>query len=65
MLTKNHIAPPGYHQDDLESLLSVPGVDMVQFGATDYSVSIGHPGQDGSELQRESHCNFLLFSLEI
>lgn len=65
--------------DDLEQLLSVPGVDMVcqlclprdgsnctathisqrgmlfimvvlgqvQFGATDYSVSIGHPGQDG------------------
>lgn len=33
--------------DDLEQLLAVPGVDMVQFGATDYSVSIGHPGEDG------------------
>jgi 2-keto-3-deoxy-L-rhamnonate aldolase RhmA len=28
-------------------LLSVPGVDMVNFGATDYSVSVGVPGQDG------------------
>ena len=33
--------------DDLVSLLSVPGVDMVNFGATDYSVSVGVPGQDG------------------
>lgn len=42
------LAHPGTPQvDDLVSLLSVPGVDMVNFGATDYSVSIGHPGQDG------------------
>lgn len=33
--------------DDLVSLLSVPGVDMVQFGGTDYSASIGLTGQDG------------------
>jgi 4-hydroxy-2-oxoheptanedioate aldolase len=30
---------------DLEAILSVPGVDMVQFGAADYSMSIGLPGQ--------------------
>jgi len=31
--------------ENLEALLSVPGVDMVQFGAADYSMSIGIPGQ--------------------
>ena len=30
---------------DLERLLAVKGVDMVQFGASDYSMSIGKPGQ--------------------
>src|SRR5207247_1000360 len=29
----------------LEAILAVPGVDMVQFGPGDYSVSIGVPGQ--------------------
>jgi 2-keto-3-deoxy-L-rhamnonate aldolase RhmA len=31
--------------EDLESILSVPGVDMIQFGPADYSMSIGLPGQ--------------------
>jgi 2-keto-3-deoxy-L-rhamnonate aldolase RhmA len=31
--------------DNLEEILSVPGVDMVQFGRSDYSMSIGLPGQ--------------------
>ena len=31
--------------DNLEKILSVPGVDMVQFGPSDYSISIGKPGQ--------------------
>jgi 4-hydroxy-2-oxoheptanedioate aldolase len=31
--------------EDLEALLSVPGVDMVQFGPADYSMSIGLAGQ--------------------
>lgn len=31
--------------DDVEEALSVPGIDMVQFGPSDYSVSIGHPGE--------------------
>ena len=30
--------------ENLESLLSVPGVDMVQFGPGDYSINIGRPG---------------------
>ena len=31
--------------DDLEAVLSVPGIDMVQFGASDFSMSIGKTGQ--------------------
>lgn len=31
--------------ENLESLLSVPGVDMVQFGPADYSMSLGLVGQ--------------------
>jgi 4-hydroxy-2-oxoheptanedioate aldolase len=31
--------------EDLEALLAVPGVDMVQFGPADYSMSIGLAGQ--------------------
>ena len=31
--------------DNLEEILSVGGVDMTQFGGSDYSMSIGMPGQ--------------------
>ena len=31
--------------DDLEEILSVPGVDMVQWGASDYSMGIGRAGE--------------------
>jgi 4-hydroxy-2-oxoheptanedioate aldolase len=31
--------------EDLEEILSVGGIDMVQFGPSDYSMSIGLPGQ--------------------
>ena len=31
--------------ENLEAMLSVKGVDMVQFGPADYSMSIGIPGQ--------------------
>jgi 4-hydroxy-2-oxoheptanedioate aldolase len=31
--------------ENLEDILSVPGVDMVQFGPADYSISVGLPGQ--------------------
>lgn len=30
--------------DDIEEALSVPGIDMVQFGASDFSISLGRPG---------------------
>lgn len=31
--------------ENLESLLAVPGIDMVQFGPADYSMSIGRTGE--------------------
>lgn len=31
--------------EDLDAVLSVPGLDMVQFGASDFSMSIGKTGQ--------------------
>ncbi|MBS0220725.1 MAG: 2,4-dihydroxyhept-2-ene-1,7-dioic acid aldolase [Proteobacteria bacterium] len=33
--------------DDLDAILSVPGIDMVQFGPSDFSMSIGKTGQYG------------------
>ena len=30
--------------ENLESILAIPGVDMVQFGQTDYAMSIGVTG---------------------
>lgn len=34
--------------EDLENILSVKGIDMVQFGASDYSMSLGVTGQRGN-----------------
>ena len=34
--------------DNLQEILSVKGVDMVQFGPADYSITIGKPGHKGS-----------------
>jgi len=31
--------------DNIEEILSVEGIDMVQFGPGDYSLSLGYPGQ--------------------
>jgi 2-keto-3-deoxy-L-rhamnonate aldolase RhmA len=31
--------------EDLDAILDVPGIDMVQFGGSDYSMSIGKPGE--------------------
>lgn len=34
--------------DNLEEILSVPGIDMVSFGGTDYAINIGKPGKQRS-----------------
>ena len=31
--------------DQLEEILALPGVDMIQWGPADYSISVGRPGQ--------------------
>ena len=31
--------------DELEEILSIPGVDMVQWGGSDFSMNIGRPGE--------------------
>ena len=31
--------------DNLEEILSEPGVEMIQWGGADYSMNIGHPGE--------------------
>jgi 4-hydroxy-2-oxoheptanedioate aldolase len=33
--------------ENLDAILSVPGIDMVQFGPADYAMSIGHAGDWG------------------
>jgi 4-hydroxy-2-oxoheptanedioate aldolase len=33
--------------EDLDAILSVPGIDMVQFGPVDYAMSLGRPGDVG------------------
>ena len=40
--------------ENLESILDVGGVDMVQFGPSDYSMSLGIPGQGAHERVREA-----------
>jgi 4-hydroxy-2-oxoheptanedioate aldolase len=41
--------------ENLEEILSVEGVDMVQFGPVDYSITIGRAGQPGSPEVQEAH----------
>jgi 2-keto-3-deoxy-L-rhamnonate aldolase RhmA len=40
--------------ENLEGILSVPGIDMVQFGASDYSMSLGLTGQTSHPAVREA-----------
>ena len=40
--------------ENFEAILDVEGVDMVQFGPSDYSMSIGMPGQGSHERVREA-----------
>ncbi|HEV7664523.1 MAG TPA: aldolase/citrate lyase family protein [Chloroflexota bacterium] len=39
---------------NLEAILDVEGIDMVQFGPSDYAMSIGLPGQGNHEKVREA-----------
>ncbi len=41
--------------EHLEEIVSVPGVDMVQFGPMDYSISVGKPGQAQDPEVQKAH----------
>jgi len=50
--------------DNLEEILSVKGVDMVQFGPADYSVSIGKPGQGRSPEVQKVHRDMIELAIK-
>ena len=50
--------------DNLEEILSVKGVDMVQFGPADYSISIGKPGQTRSPDVQKAHRDMIELAIK-
>ena len=50
--------------ENLEEILSVKGVDMVQFGPADYSISIGKPGQGQSPEVQKAHQDMIELALK-
>jgi 4-hydroxy-2-oxoheptanedioate aldolase len=51
--------------DNLEEILAVDGVDMVQFGPNDYSVSVGKPGGGRDPEVQEAHRYVIETALEM
>jgi len=51
--------------ENLEEILSVEGVDMVQFGPTDYSITIGMAGQGRSEPVQKVHRRMIETALAV
>jgi 2-keto-3-deoxy-L-rhamnonate aldolase RhmA len=51
--------------DHLEEILAVKGVDMVQFGPSDYSVSLGIPGQGRDESVQQAHRSMIEMALKM
>lgn len=50
--------------ENLEAILSVKGIDMVQFGPADYSMSIGLPGQWNHPRVKEAHRHMIETALQ-
>lgn len=50
--------------DRLEEILSIKGVDMVQFGPGDYAITIGRPGQGGSSEIKATQEKMIKMALE-
>ena len=50
--------------DNLEEILSIKGVDMVQFGPNDYSVSIGKQGTVGSPEIEKTQTDMIKMALK-
>jgi len=51
--------------ENLEEILSVEGVDMVQFGPSDYSVSIGLPGERNNPKVKEAELKTIETALKM
>ena len=51
--------------ENLEEILSVDGIDMVQFGPADYSLSIGHPGELNHPKVREAELKTIKTALRM
>jgi len=51
--------------ENLEAMLSVKGVDMVQFGPADYSMSIGIPGQWDHPRVKEAEAHVIKTALRL
>ncbi|MEM2876048.1 MAG: aldolase/citrate lyase family protein [Candidatus Bathyarchaeia archaeon] len=50
--------------ENLEEILSVEGIDMVQFGPGDYSISVGHPGELNHPKVREAELKTIKTALK-
>ncbi len=50
--------------DDLERILSIKGIDMVQFGPNDYAMSIGHPGEKNHPKVKEAELKTIQMAIE-
>ena len=50
--------------ENLEEMLSVKGVDMVQFGPNDYSISVGKPGQKQSPEVQKAERDMIALALK-
>ncbi len=50
--------------EHIEEILSVDGLDMVQFGPSDYSISIGLAGQSSHPSVQEAHHRMIKLALE-
>ena len=50
--------------ESLEEILSVKGVDMVQFGPADYSITVGKPGQGRDPEVQKAHRDMIELALK-
>lgn len=50
--------------ENIEEICSIPGVDMVQFGPSDYSMSMGHNSADYREEWREAERRMIRTALK-
>lgn len=51
--------------ENLEEILSVEGIDMVQFGPSDYSISIGLPGETTNPKVKEAELKTIKTALKM